>query len=774
MSPPPALRATAAALFFASFGLILFELLLTRLFGVVLFAQFAHLALALALLGIGIGAVLQHVAPSLVPDEGLEDRLGWIVVAQGVATLVAVACVLWFPLVEQSAVPPDGYQERSSIKDQLLDLRWFAALLPIIAFPFVAGGLAFAGVFQRRRAHIGFLYGADLVGGAVGAVLFLPLLGTLAGPDLVFVVLVATFGAAAALWFRSKPKAAAAAAVAFCAALLAIRSAVGHEVLRVRYAAGFAEEQVVYSTWTPLARLSISDMGQNGTYLLLDNSSASEIFLDRARFERTASFGNRSLVYELMKPPGRVAVLAASAGPEVAVAQSYGFEDIEAIDIAGEIFGLVADRFPDSPFNPYVRGNVRRINSDGRAAILHSAERYDVIQMVYANLWSSAGLLSNAWSPALLDTSEAFTTYLDKLNPEGTISFARGPSTAQDVRAATDALRRRGVKQPWRHIFYGTGDSSVMLLKPRPFTQEERDLVVLSWTTKHGEKAKVIVDPAVEPDRETKKRLFKSAVMTDDRPYIDDVETLRAQLKVGLDGAANDADWALAALYRSIFVQFAFVGLAGTLFLGVPFLRRGPTEIRGVPGVGTILGYVSCLGYGYLAVETILIHELVLFVGHPTYAVTIVVLAMLLSSGLGSLVSPRIANPGRVLPWVLVAGLALGAVQAFLVPAILKTLFLGLPVAVRLAITFLVLMPLGFVLGFPFPLAMTLLPARAGGVVPWAWALNGWMSVLASMVTVVVSRLFGYSRAFAIALLAYAIAAALASRLARLASADRE
>ena len=220
MSPPPALRATAAALFLASFGLILFELLLTRLFGVVLFAQFAHLALALALLGIGIGAVLQHMAPSLVPDEGLEDRLGWIVSVQGVATLVAVACVLWFPLVEQSAVPPGGYQERSSIKDQLLDLRWFAALLPIIALPFVAGGLAFAGVFQRRRAHIGFLYGADLVGGAVGAVLFLPLLGTLAGPDLVFVVLIATFGAAAALWYRSRPRAAAATAMALCAALL--------------------------------------------------------------------------------------------------------------------------------------------------------------------------------------------------------------------------------------------------------------------------------------------------------------------------------------------------------------------------------------------------------------------------------------------------------------------------------------------------------------------------------------------------------------------------
>ena len=140
-------------------------------------------------------------------------------------------------------------------------------------------------------------------------------------------------------------------------------------------------------------------------------------------------------------------------GPEVAVAQSYGFEDIDAIDIAGEIFDLVADRFPDSPFNPYVHGNVRRIKSDGRAAILHSCSA------TTSSRWSTRTLVvrgapSNAWSPALLDTSEAFTTYLDKLTPDGTICRAR-PATAQDVRAAADALHRRGVKEPWRCIFYG-------------------------------------------------------------------------------------------------------------------------------------------------------------------------------------------------------------------------------------------------------------------------------------------------------------------------------
>ncbi len=154
--------------------------------------------------------------------------------------------------------------------------------------------------------------------------------------------------------------------------------------------------------------------------------------------------------------------------------------------------------------------------------------------------------------------------------------------------------------------------------------------------------------------------------------------------------------------------------------------------------------------------------------GHPTYAVTIVILAMLLFSGLGSIASGWIpeARRQRALALVLVGVIVLGALQALVVPSLLKALFLGQPVALRIGITFVVLAPLGFLMGLPFPLAMAQLPERASGAVAWAWALNGWMSVVASLVTVVVSRLFGYSYAFGLALLAYAIAVALVPRLA--------
>ena len=185
---------------------------------------------------------------------------------------------------------------------------------------------------------------------------------------------------------------------------------------------------------------------------------------------------------------------------------------------------------------------------------------------------------------------------------------------------------------------------------------------------------------------------------------------------------------------------------------------------------GSGLIYVSCLGYGYLAVETVLIHELILYVGHPTYAVTVVIFSMLLFSGLGSILAGRLKAEHLVgkLRVVLVLVLLLGVVQAWGIPWFLTRYALGLPMLTRAVLTALVLAPLGLVMGMPFPLALRVLRPEAAGLVPWAWAFNGWTSVVASLTTVFVSRLLGYDQALAIAFFAYLVAALLAGRLARI------
>ncbi len=760
--------AIPAALFLFSFSLVLFELVLTRLFGVVLFASFAHLALGLALLGISIGAVLQHLWPNLVPEQGVERRLGWLALLQGGATLLAVGCTVVFPLTTQFAEPPTGFSERSSISWDLVDPVWFTALLPVLTLPFVVAGLAFSGTFQRRKEQIGRLYGADLIGGAVGALAFVPLLGSLAGPDTVFVIAAASAVAALVLFACAGVRwqsVTAGVALLLCLAMLGT-SLGGRELLKIRFAAGYSEENVTYVRWTALTRLALHE-DRRGTYALLDNTSASHVILsEKERAKKTGEI-NRSLVHRLHEPGARIAILAASAGPEVAVAQHYGHHHIDAIDIAA-IGALVKERYPDSAVNPFLNGDTHDVQSDGRAAILHAREPYDIIQMVHANLHSSAGLLAAAWSPSLLETREAFITYLEHLAPDGTLSFGRGHATRALVRSAAAALRQLGHENPQQHILYVKGRATVMLVKKRPWTKEERDRAVDLVSQYPSQE--VLLDPVYRDKGQWRKLVGRGNLMTDNRPYMDSAKVARSTLGRAfkrLAGSEKEEVSPSEVIYNTLAIQTAFVLFAGLAFLLVPLLRRGPTGLKGMKGVWSGLLYVSCLGYGYLAVEVVLIHELVLFVGHPTYAITVVILALLLLSGLGSLVVQR-QSPERLLPLLrgaLLVVVALGALQAWVVPRLLHELALGQPIALRLVLTFLCLAPLGFVMGTPFPLAMRLLRPEASGILPWAWALNGWMSVMASLGTVFISRLYGYSQAFTVALAFYLVALALAGRL---------
>ncbi|MCA9495275.1 MAG: hypothetical protein KC621_35345, partial [Myxococcales bacterium] len=453
----------------------------------------------------------------------------------------------------------------------------------------------------------------------------------------------------------------------------------------------------------------------------------------------------------------------------VAVAQHYGFTGIEAVDVASEIGDIVAEKYADVEVNPYTHGDTERVLLDGRAAILHSDHDYDVIQMVHANLHSSAGQVSNAWSPALLETEEAFELYLSKLTPDGTLSFGRGPKTKYLVHACVAAMEALGIEHPEGKIVWVQGPASVFLAKTRDWTPEEVARIAELIKARKGQY--IYYDPT-KPDHGKWKGALKTALLTDDRPYLESGHDAWISLGEALAhfvGLGAEEVQAATIVYHALVLQALYTVVIGGICVIVPMFLRG-RELAGIRGVAPGLLYVACLGYGYLAVETVLLHQLVLFVGHPTYAITVVILAMLLFSGIGSMLVERIpeASHARALTLALIAVVVLGAIQGFVVPPILSATALGLPIAVRAGIVVLVLAPLGLVMGLPFPLAMRLLRPEAAGLVPWAWAVNGWLSVTASMGTVILSRIAGYHVAFVVALLAYVAAALLAPSIPRI------
>jgi predicted membrane-bound spermidine synthase len=181
--------------------------------------------------------------------------------------------------------------------------------------------------------------------------------------------------------------------------------------------------------------------------------------------------------------------------------------------------------------------------------------------------------------------------------------------------------------------------------------------------------------------------------------------------------------------------------IAVGIFLILPllFTPRSRDGARWIP-----LIYFIAIGLGYIAVEITLIQRLVLFLGHPIYAMTVVVFLMLLSSGLGSMMSRRLlANPRKV-------KVVFGAVVAILIIYYLALspllhALIGLPQATKIVIAALLIIPLGFVMGMPFPSGLRMLGERTGddNLIEWAWAMNAASSVLGSVLAMTMAIQFG-------------------------------
>ena len=181
------------------------------------------------------------------------------------------------------------------------------------------------------------------------------------------------------------------------------------------------------------------------------------------------------------------------------------------------------------------------------------------------------------------------------------------------------------------------------------------------------------------------------------------------------------------------------------IMLPLPFLSRRSTPIQ---GRWKVFGYFAALGAGFMALEMVLMQKLILFLGHPTYAASVVLSSLLASAGLGSMLSGRL---GLIRPRTLgVLALAIAAMVG-VTAAVITAVFPGLTgwsLEARIAAAVAVLVPLGLVLGMPFPLGIRAVHARAPELVPWAWGINAFLSVFASLFTITVSMAFGFSTVF--------------------------
>lgn len=182
-----------------------------------------------------------------------------------------------------------------------------------------------------------------------------------------------------------------------------------------------------------------------------------------------------------------------------------------------------------------------------------------------------------------------------------------------------------------------------------------------------------------------------------------------------------------------------------------PLAKKG----LGAPGAWRFFGYFAALGMGFMFLEIVLIQKLVIFLGHPTYAMSVVLASLLGFAGLGSFLAGRFRSTGRPTLLRLVAAIAVAILATIGFLELGLPALLGLPLPARIACTVAALCPLGLLLGMPFPTGMRIAKERAPQLLPWCWAINGFLSVFSSVFAIVLSMMIGFTGVLVCSALVY-------------------
>ncbi len=779
-----------------------YEVLLMRLFSIVQWHHFAYMVISLALLGYGVSGSFV----SLTQQWLLARYTSAFCANLGLFGLTSVASYL---LVQQVPFNPE-----TVLWDWHESLRLLLIYL-LLAVPFFFAANAIALTFIRFRGQIAHAYAADLLGAGLGSLsviglltLVLPLsaLGLVGALGLMS-LLVSTWElrlARRALW--SVLTVAVASALVLVTQQARLELSPYKELSQLLRIAG---TDLVTEISSPLGLLSVVESKQiplrhaPGLSLMAHHEPPAQVavFSDGGGMTvindgnaEPASYHHLdqitwALPYHLFSPQ-KVLVLGAGGGTEVLQARLQGVAEIDAVEINPQLIELVRGRYGEFSGHLYDQPGVHLHAVEARGFVATGAKRYDLIQLPLLDSFatSSAGLY--ALNESYLYTVEALTTFLDHLTPGGYLAISRWinlpPRDALKLFAtAVAALEQTGVADPGRHLILIRGwQTSTLMVKNGAVTPEEVEAVRqfaaarafdVSWfpgireqeTNRYN-----LLDEAhyyraaralLGPDRRwyLVEYKFNLTPATDAKPYFFQFfkwETLPEILALRTRGGMPLLEWGYLVLVATL-LQALFVSVVLILLPLVVLKRRAAQQ--NATHKRRVLVYFTAIGLAFLFIEIGFIQRFILFLHHPLYATAAVLTGFLVFAGLGSAYARHLAQVDRhrVGVGVAVLGIALVSVIYLFLLGPLFAHLMAWPIAAKITVTLLLILPLAFCMGMPFPLALDLLGRDAPSLIAWAWGVNGCASVISAVLATLLAIQFGVHTVILAALALYLLAA---------------
>ncbi len=742
---------------------LLLELSLTRIFSVIMFYHFAFLAISLALFGIGLSGIYVYLQPRLLEEQRRNRVLALYGILAGVS---AFACLP--PIFQQSAHL--GFRTPT-----------FSALGVIYLFasaPFFFSGVCLTILIEHFRKDMGRLYFYDLVGAGIGCLLLTPILGEFGGihsvlfAGLLFFVSTWMFlwagGASRKTW-----------AVFSCFGIAALGFFVYSlrtPILKIPSVKEIVEQRVIYHQWNSFSRVTLEDVPHKYyMWIRMDSSAATAMnrkhAIDQPEkylfSDASTKLGN--LLYYL-DIPGEAVIIGPGGGTEVAAAVARGRQQVIGVELNPIIIDIVKRRYRHLNGDIYNHPNVTIHNAEGRNFIRSSKRRFGSIQATLVDTWAATAAGAFSLSENSLYTREAFYEYLDHLLPQGILAMQRWKQPQHEFLRLL-VLGRAGLQDHgisgethYKHFFAASkGIYTSMFLKKTPFTASE-----IARLERECNSAKLVIEhtpsrPLNNPFAEflrkprweetVQKHPFDISPPPDDRPFFFYMHRPTDSLQLfSLRGLPSHNHGLLIILLALVVVSILLL-----LFFLLPLFlfRREALRENKIQKIRYLLYFFS-LGIAFIVIEIGMMQRFSLFLGHPMYALIVILFTVLVASGIGSLAirsTPEAESLTKIKRHIFLLCVLIAAYHIAL-PTIFHA-FAAAPLFLRILLTVVLLTPMGFWMGSLLPLGIQGAPSAFQSLIPWAWGINGAASVLGSILAMLLALHIGFSYAIFVGIVVY-------------------
>lgn len=722
-----------------SLSLISVEIIWTRIFSAEYFYTFAFMIISLAILGLGLGALSLRLFNFLNKD--------WIV---GITLVLSGLTILAGPV----AIIKMNLDFTSLLNDWISMVKLIAAIA-ILSSTFFFGGIALAKLFKSDVSQMPLLYMSDLIGAAFGVLLSVIIMNSFETPSSVFLTSIPIFIAAFIAmnsWRKLLPA---------LLVLIAIgMSPYSNEFLK----SGKPDRaEVIYTYWDAMAKIKIFDYNGQARGINIDNAANSPVYPfdgnynkpDSLKYEYNISVKNLIDRFDSCT----FLSLGAGGGTDVLQALQEGAAEVHAVEVIDHINYLMTEgNLADYSGNIYNDQRVKVITEDGRAYVRRFENKFDIIYSLSSNTFAALASGSFALAENYLFTTEAFQDYWNSLTDSGFVMMEHQFYVPRLTSELMLALEELDVENPTSHFaVYNLPKMrrNILFISKQPLTEElmqnafgevpqgaqnyhyllypaadsVKDNLINQIVTKGWETAQVNAAIDISPCNDNRPFTAQLGLMKNFQ--FGEVETILPYEFYGFP---------LSKIIITV-ILLIVVFLIVPLNL-IPYLKKGP-KLRAVPWL-----YFFAIGLAFMMVEVVLMQKYTLFIGPSVYSIITILLVLLLASGIGSRYSEKF-SPKFVFTfisiWLLID-----------VVAFTELIYVlgGLTMAPRIIVTAILIFPLGFFMGMPFPKGSLLI----GELVDWGFAVNGAASVLGSTIVVLIAFSFGYATALLLGAVIYLLA----------------